>query len=60
LLIYNADFYQERTGDVVEFQTKFPTEKEAVDYFFVARYHNELTCPYCGAESGEALPLQKL
>jgi hypothetical protein len=32
-----------------EFQTKFPTEKAAADYFFETRYHNELTCPHCGA-----------
>jgi protein-arginine kinase activator protein McsA len=33
----------------LEFLSIFPTEKAAIDYFFVARYDNILTCNHCGA-----------
>jgi transposase-like protein len=31
-----------------EFNSKFPTEKAAIDYFFKARYHDTLICSHCG------------
>jgi transposase-like protein len=33
-----------------EFNSKFPTEKAAIDYFFKIRYHDDLICNHCGAK----------
>jgi transposase-like protein len=35
---------------IFQFNEKFPTEDDAVDYFLRIRYNNELTCPHCGAK----------
>jgi transposase-like protein len=32
-----------------EIYNLFPTEKEAIDYFFQIRYKGVLTCPHCGS-----------
>ena len=32
-----------------EFNSKFPTQKAVIDYFFKARYNDKLTCNHCGA-----------
>ena len=33
----------------LEFNNKFPSEKEAIDYFLHIRYKDILTCPHCSA-----------
>jgi transposase-like protein len=32
-----------------QFESKFPTEEAAIDYFYNIRYGGVLTCPHCGA-----------
>jgi hypothetical protein len=32
-----------------QFESKFPTEEAAIDYFYNIRYGGILTCPHCGA-----------
>jgi transposase-like protein len=33
-----------------EFNSRFPTEQEAINYFYKIRYNGVLTCPHCGAK----------
>jgi len=33
-----------------EFNSKFPTEQAAINYFYKIRYNGVLSCPHCGAK----------
>ncbi|MDR1127437.1 MAG: transposase, partial [Treponema sp.] len=33
-----------------EFNSHFPTEQAAINYFYHIRYNDILTCPHCGAK----------
>jgi transposase-like protein len=35
----------------LEFNKKFPTEKAALDYFYLVKYNNILACPHCGKKT---------
>jgi len=37
---------------IVQFRSKFPDEKAAIDYFVNVRYGGVLVCPHCGAGNG--------